>query len=614
MIKKLLITLLVLIMLLVSGVVSLVVFVDPNNFRGFISNTIKETTGYELTINGDLRWHIWPQISILTDSIRLEDRGAKVPLLTADNMRLDVELMPLFSKGLSVKNVLIKSAVINVTDDSKGNVAKNNKPTATINQTPAIEQKANATDSDWSVSLNKLEIADSTIILQQDKDVVSFRDINASITQQNDKNVAVTLSGNINRNQQDFVYSLDANVDLTNFPQSAQVALTKLSYDYSGVGVPANRLQGELKATLNYQRSPFVVESQDLVFTVNNNQIDGKLKANLDNKAYFEALLSSETLDLTPFVNSDHSTKSNSDKKVVQTDPVVVKKASNNNELAFLNMFDAKFKLTVDKILVDQLVIDNFVIDADNKNGVAKLNDVSFYIAQGHIAANGTANGNQTQASVKLATAIDQIDLGTLFQQLELADHVKGQLNAKGNVATNAIAADKLMKALTGDLAISVTNARFENLNIEQIIQSNLSQYTKDVVTSGEIKKYTEFHEISSKANIVNGNMNLSSIKALSETLNVTGKGRVGLVAQDLDTSLEVTILSGWNGKSETIQKLQKLAIPLRIYGEFDQLHYQLEAEKIIKNLLNSKLQQNLDKSKVLDALGGLLNRSKDKK
>jgi Uncharacterized protein involved in outer membrane biogenesis len=88
MIKKILITLLVLILLTAIGIVSLIIFVDPNNYRGFISDTVKDKTGYELTIDGNLRWHIWPQVSILTDSVKLSDIDAKKPILTADNMRL----------------------------------------------------------------------------------------------------------------------------------------------------------------------------------------------------------------------------------------------------------------------------------------------------------------------------------------------------------------------------------------------------------------------------------------------------------------------------------------------------------------------------------------------
>ena len=46
MIKKILVALFILILVIAISIVSLIVFVDPNNFRGYISQTIKEKTGY----------------------------------------------------------------------------------------------------------------------------------------------------------------------------------------------------------------------------------------------------------------------------------------------------------------------------------------------------------------------------------------------------------------------------------------------------------------------------------------------------------------------------------------------------------------------------------------
>lgn len=596
MIKKILLTLFILIVLAIAGVIALVVFVDPNNFRGFISNTVKEQTGYELTIEGDLRWHIWPQISILTDSVRLEDDGAKKPILTADNMRLDVELLPLFSKQLAVKNVLVKAAVINITDESKGHVASGKKSTTTVNQTQT--EQSTKESSGWSFSLNKLEIVDSTVVYQQNKDIISFRDIDVSVVQKDDKNIAVDLSGSVNRDQQDFIYSLNADVNLANFPKNAQVELHKLTYDYKGVGVPAGQLKGEVSATFNYQQTPLVLDSKNFSLLLNGNKITGQLKANLDKKPYFEALFKSDKFDLSPFLASNSEGKTSSTGQTSQSEPVVVNKTTKGNELAFLQTFDAKFNLTVNEVLANNVVINNFIIDADNKDGIASLNKVNLDVAKGHITANGSANGKQAITSIKLATKAMDIDLGVLFEQLQIVNNFKGIFYADGNIATNTIVPQNIMTALTGNLDVNVNNARLENFNIQRIIQTAVSQYSKEAVSADEYQKFTELHEVSANATLANGDMNLTSLKALSETLDVTGNGKIGLTKQDLDINLQVKMLSGWNGDSRTIQKLQNLVIPVRIYGAFNELHYRVDADKLIKDALNSKLQSELDKLK----------------
>lgn len=596
MIKKILLTLLILIILVVIGIVSLVVFVDPNNFKGFISTTVKEKTGYELTIDGDLRWHIWPQVSILTDSVRLEDTGAKKPILTADNMRLDVELIPLFSKELVVKNVLVKSAVINITDDSKGNVASGKKTTATVNQTESQTNQIDKEKSSWSFLLDKLEIADSTFVYQQNKDLISFRDINISITQKENSNVSLDVKGSINRDQQDFIYELNADVNLAGFPQKAAVDLHNFTYDYKGVGVPAEELKGEIKGKFNYQQTPFTLDCNDFSLTLNGNKIDGVLKANLGQKPYFEGSLKADKFDLTPFLTSSNGGQSGSSSS--STQPVVVTQTKQANELAFLQGFDAKLNLSVNELTANNVIINNLIIDVNNKDGMATLNNVNLDLAKGNISANGTANGKQSVAAIVLTTQITDIDLGVLFNQLQVVNNFSGQFNAQGKVMTNTLVPGNILKALNGDLSVKMNNAKLENFNVQRIIQTAVSQYSKSPVTADEYQKYTELQEVSANARLAGGEMSLSTLKALSSTLDVTGNGRIGLIKHDLDLNLNVQILGGWNGDSKTIQKLQQLVIPLRVYGLFNELHYQVEAEKIVKELLNNKLQAELDRLK----------------
>ena len=267
MIKKILVTLFVLILLITICIVSLIVFVDPNNFRGFISDTVKDKTGYELTIEGDLRWHIWPQVSILTDSVKLYDTGAEKPILLADNMRLDVELLPLFSKKLSVKNVFVKSAVINFTNNSKGKVSKNNEnntTNTTNNQNPKPDEQKKS--SDWTFTLNKFEVSDSTVVLQHNDDLINFRDINLVIEQDANKKVTIDLNGNIDRNQQDLFYSVKADVDLAQFPANTKITLNKFDYTYKAPSIATGKLQGTINGVFDYQQSPSILKSKDLIF------------------------------------------------------------------------------------------------------------------------------------------------------------------------------------------------------------------------------------------------------------------------------------------------------------------------------------------------------------
>lgn len=596
MIKKILITLLILILLTAIGIVSLIVFVDPNNYRGFISDTVKDKTGYELTIDGNLRWHIWPQVSILTDSVKLSDIDAKKPILTADNMRLDVELFPLFSKKLEVKNVFIKSAIINITDESKGQVYKHKaeqQPTTDDTQTTQTKQQKES--SKWAFTLNKLEVSDSTVVLQNKDDFINFRNINLAIIQKSDKKIAIDVKGNIDRNQQNFSYVADADVDLALFPEKAIIDLKKFDYTYKGVAIPTKELKGNLKGVINYLHNSKQLTSKDLSFSVNENYFSGAFNANFDKKPYIDLTVTSNELNLTPFLEKDK--KANENITIQQTPPVVSNVTKVNNELNFLNSFNAKAKLDIKKLNVNKMILNNINVALANNDGVTTFQNIGFDFAKGHIAATGMANGKQKYTQIKLVPKITNIDLNTFFNQIETPNDLEGVFNASGDIEVNTLSGNKLLENLKGNLSINVTNAKLNKININSIIQNAATKYTKDVSATDNMKNYTEFSKISTDAYLNRGNLELTTLNALSPTLEIVdGSGKVGMIQKDLDINMNIKILGGWNGKSNTIAKLQKLVIPLRIYGQFSKLHYQLDIGQVIKDLFNDKLQESLDK------------------
>ena len=630
MIKKILVILFILILVIVISIVSLIVFVDPNHFRGYISQTVKDKTGYELTIEGDLRWHIWPQVSILTDAVKLSDTGATKPLLTADNMRLDVELLPLFSKNLAIKNVFIKSALINITDESKGDNAKKYTQTLTPSSQPNTDISENKKNvSNWKFSLNKFEIADSTVALQYNNDLINFRNINLLLEQKNDKNLSIELKGNIDKNQQDLFYSVNANVDLTQFPEKAIIDLKKLDYSYNGIASSNKALKGSATGVFNYQQSPKQLNSQNLVFSVNDNNFTSKINTGFDNKPYVDLQLSSEKLDLTPFLQQN--AKSNKDIPVQQTSPVVSSVAKDNNQLSILNAFDGKTTINIKEIKANKIIMNNVKLNVDNQDGIATFKDLNFDFANGHITATGTANGKQKTPQIKLNTKVNNINLNSFFTQMDMAYDLDGIFNASGILETNSLTTNKLLESLKGNANIVITNAKLNNINIQNIIESAAAKYGNGNDKSGNQKKYTEFHKINTNAYLNQGNIELNSLNANSETLDIiSGSGKVGMLNHDLDVNLNIKLLGGWNSKSDTIAKLQKVTIPLRIYGQFSNLRYQLDIAQILSDVFSDKLQQRLDKlrdklenrngkdkdkdkdklkSKAVDILGGLLKK-----
>ncbi|MDI5365409.1 AsmA family protein, partial [Salmonella enterica subsp. enterica serovar Montevideo] len=117
--RRFLTTLMIFLVVLVAGFSALVLLVNPNDFRAYMVQQVAARSEYQLQLDGPLRWHVWPQLSILSGRMTLTARGASEPLVRADNMRLDVALWPLLSHQLHVKQVMLKGGVIQLTPQTE---------------------------------------------------------------------------------------------------------------------------------------------------------------------------------------------------------------------------------------------------------------------------------------------------------------------------------------------------------------------------------------------------------------------------------------------------------------------------------------------------------------
>lgn len=60
--RRFLTTLMILLVVLVAGLSALVLLVNPNDFRDYMVKQVAARSGYQLQLDGPLRWHVWPQL------------------------------------------------------------------------------------------------------------------------------------------------------------------------------------------------------------------------------------------------------------------------------------------------------------------------------------------------------------------------------------------------------------------------------------------------------------------------------------------------------------------------------------------------------------------------
>jgi AsmA protein len=189
----------ILLVVLVAGLSALVVMVNPNDFRDYMVRQVEARSGYQLQLDGPLRWHVWPQLSILSGRITLTAPGGSP--VKADNMRLDVGLLPLLSHQLQVKQVMLKGAVIQLTPQTYA-APEHDAPVAPKENT--LPQAAE--DRGWSWDIARLQVADSVLVFQHENDEqITVRDIHLQMEQDATHQATLDFSGRESRSARSLV-------------------------------------------------------------------------------------------------------------------------------------------------------------------------------------------------------------------------------------------------------------------------------------------------------------------------------------------------------------------------------------------------------------------------
>ena len=106
--------------LLLLAVLAIRFLIDPNDFKGQISTLVKDASGYELGLQGDLGWSFYPILGFESNDVTVAAPAYK-PFLNVDNLAIGIQVMPLFSGQLNVDQLQIDGVDVQLVVDAKGN-------------------------------------------------------------------------------------------------------------------------------------------------------------------------------------------------------------------------------------------------------------------------------------------------------------------------------------------------------------------------------------------------------------------------------------------------------------------------------------------------------------
>lgn len=592
--RRVLTTLMILLVVLVAGLSALVLLVNPNDFRAYMVRQVEARSGYELKLDGPLRWHVWPQLSILSGRMSLTAPGASVALVSADNMRLDVALMPLLSHQLQVEQVMLKGAVIQLTPQTEA-VRDQSAPVAPReNSLPDVPE-----DTGWSFDIGSLKVADSVLVFQHEGDEqVTVRNINLQMEQDQQHLATLDFSGRINRNQRDMTLSLNANVDASDYPHKLTADIQQLNWQLSGADLPVQGITGKGSLQGVWHEDQKQLELNNLDLQANDSALKGRASVVLTEQPKWVFDLQFDKLNLENLLPPQTDLAADGvvqqgQNQPKQTRPVI---ASNIDQPDYngLRSFSADILLKANSVRWRGIDFTNVSSQMLNHNGLLVISELSGQMGAGHMSLPGMLDVRQDEARAEFQPRLDNIEIGTILKAFNYPISLTGNMTLAGDFSGDKVDAEAFRRSWQGKAHVELANTRMEGLNFQQLVQQAVER-SSSVKASESYDSATRLDSFTTDLSLNNGQLSLDDMQGQSALIALTGTGTMDLVKETTDTRFNVRVLSGWQGEGKLIDFLKDTPIPLKVYGKWQELNYSLQVDQILRKHLQDEGKRRLN-------------------
>ncbi len=558
---KLIKILVVLVLLVVAALAGIIFTTDINQYKEQIVNLVKDSTGRDFEISGDLKLalSLIPTIAIEGVSLGNASWAKEKNILSVKKFEAQVALMPLLKKNIQVVRLILIEPNIHLETNKKGEgnwvfasaSAKKEKPAAESAPTdlPALAvnevhiKKANITYKDGQTGkTTELIIDEITVNSSSFSDPMTLF-VKASFNQ-SPVNIKGTL-GSINNllNNKDYPVNLKIGI------ASAELSIDgKLGQPMSAKGIELlaslniNKLSNLNKVAaselpdvgpiifngkLSDTKSGYAVKAMSLQLM--EYKINGDLDISLSGaRPKLNANLTSDSLDISPFQTEEKEEVKK--EKLFSSDPL---------PLEGLKAVDVNLTFKTKKLVTKSLTINDVAISLNMNNGKLKLTKTG-KAAGGTLSVKIDLDASNGK-SVKLNNNIEikQIELGQIPSIEEKGFLTGGKTDITIKVKGSGSSVSQIMAGLNGKLLIKTGKGKISNTALEvagaDVLVSALSMLTPGTKKSDGSTLECAVVNFNIKDGIATAD---KGIAMSTNQLNVIGGGSINLKTEQLDIGI----------------------------------------------------------------------------
>ena len=590
--KHVLIGLAGLVVVVVGGAAIAIYSIDFNQYRSLVADQVKQATGRDLKIAGDLKVGISLTPTLAVDDVTFANAawGSRPAMATVKRFEAEMELLPLISGDIRVKRVVLKGADILLETDAKGQGNWSFGQAGAATQPATTPATTPATGGNGKLPVvNKISFEDVTVTY---KDGVAKKTQTVTLQKFSAESadaaspIALEIVASLNGNPVSATGTVGAlsgiianqplPIDLKAEGGGATIAAKgTIAKPATGKGVAiALTAAGKSLADLTPLAGSPLPPLGPYSFSGNLSDAEGgykvagmQLKMGTSDIAGDAALalagarpkitatLSSSLLDAQDFgikpappadaAPAAPAAAKSGDGRVFPDDPL---------PFDLLKLADAKIAFTGQKVIRGTVTLDGLAVALDLAGGKLTIAKFDAGITGGRLGIAGTVDASAAQPAVALKVTSRGIEAGTLMQTFgQSAVLSGGKVDMDLDVKGQGKSVRQIMAGLSGNSSLQMGEGRINN-RFAKIMLSDLFK----LISTGGSADSSNLNCVVSKFDIAKG---LATSKALVVDTNgatIVGDGKVMLDSEKLDMHLDPKAKQA---------NLVNLAIPVNVGG-----------------------------------------------
>jgi len=594
--KVTLITISSIVGLIIVAAIAIPLFVDLNDYKPEIEAAVKDKTGRELKLVGDIDVSVFPWLGVSTGKITLSNAQGFMPdyFAVIKESDIKIKLMPLLSKEVEVSTIIFKGLELNLAKNKKGvsnwdDLAGKNQPKKAEEKVVKVEEKTEAAPALAALMIGGLSIEDAQIHWddQQAGQQVIIKDFNLKTGKiALNEAIDIKLSLFVDNKKPALTEALALTTELVidDSMQLIQLKNTKINSATKGVMVPNGAFDVQLlsQIAIDLKQESVVLESLKIAFDATT--IDGFLRIKQFSKPALAFNLAINEIDVDRYTAADKAQT-----KVVASPAAAVAATTTLIPVKTIRDLNLNGDVSIGKLQASGVTLGDITLNIQAKDGVLRTKQAIKQLYDGQYSGQLTLNAKSRTPKIALNEKVTNVQIGRLLKDFKPDQPAKltGAINLAAKLNTRGNIVPQFKSNLAGNLSFSVNNGAIQGVNFQQMIDMG-KMFNGKTMKDKYAKEQTIFSAIKGTGTVRRGVITNPDFLMKSAQLVVNGSGTVNLVNEALNYKVKATA---------TNKATKDRPVGIKVAGTMSEPTYNVDVLSMINETEKKKMNKALDKA-----------------